>query len=151
MPRLPRTPIIIMTIVMAATIGCVGLPSSSRSGQIHRVNISDEGISPKDLIVQPGDEIVFSNSRPTRVWMYFANDRWNALSCRRGFSYFWGTEESASVQPNASVSVCFSKPGTYGYWVQPLRTDRGGAPQGQLSRHGAVPGAIIVTAPSRSN
>jgi plastocyanin len=132
-------------IMMAVAMGCVGLPESSRTGQAHRVSISDRDISPKDLTVQSCDEILFSNSGPTQVWVYFANDHWNALSCRRGFSYFWGNEESAAVQPNASVSLCFSTPGIYGYWVQPRRTDRGGAPQGQLSRQDAMPGAIIVT------
>ena len=151
MPLLPRTPIMIMTIVMAITMACVGLPDSSRTGQAYHVSISNDGISPKDLMVQSGDEILFSNSGPTRVWMYFAVDRWNALSCQRGFSYFWGNEESAAVPPNTSVSLCFSRPGIYGYWVQPFRTNRGGAPQGQISIQGAVPGAIIVTAPSRSN
>lgn len=140
----------IVTVMMAVamTMGCAGLPGNSRSGETHYVNISDLGISPKDLTVQSGDEILFSNPGPARVWMYFINDRRNALSCRRGFSYFWGNEESAAVQPNASVSLCFSRSGTYGYWVQPLRTDRGGAPQGQLSIRGAMPGAIIVTEPS---
>lgn len=137
-------------IMMAVAMGCVGLPESSRTGSAYRVSISDEDISPKDLTVQPGDEILFSNSGPTRVWVYFANDHCNALSCRRGFSYFWGNEESAAIQPNASVSLCFSTPGIYGYWVQPRRTDRGGAPQGQLSIRGAMPGAVIVTGPSPS-
>jgi len=96
-----------MMIVVVAAMGCVGLPDGSRTGQAHRVSISDQDISPKDLTVQPGDEILFWNSGPTRVWAYFANDHWNVLSCRRGFSYFWGNEESAAVQPNASVSLCF--------------------------------------------
>lgn len=142
---------VVMAVSMAMTFGCVGLPDNSRSGHIHYVNVSDLGISPKDLTVQSGDEVQFSNPGPGRVWIYFINDRWNALSCRRGFSYFWGNEESAAVQRNASVSVCFSRPGIYGYWVQPHRTDRGGAPQGQLSMQGAMPGAIIVTELSSPN
>jgi plastocyanin len=97
-------------ILMVVAMGCVGLPDSGRTGQAHHVSISDQNISPKDLTVQSGDEILFSNSGSTRVWVYFANDHWNALSCRRGFSYFWGNEESAAVQPNASVSLCFSTP-----------------------------------------
>ncbi|HKN86066.1 MAG TPA: hypothetical protein VJV04_04355 [Nitrospiraceae bacterium] len=140
-----------MAIVMAVPIGCVGLPDSSRTGQAHVVRISDQGIFPKDIMVESGDEILFRNPGPVQVWMYFADDRWNALSCRRGFSYFWGNEESAPVPPNASVSLCLSRPGIYGYWVQPLPTDRGGAPQGEISIQGAVPGTIIVTAPSHSN
>lgn len=151
MPFLSRISIMIATVIVAIPMGCAGLPDSTRTGQAHLVKISDEGISPKELIVQSGDEILFSNPGPTQVWMYFANDRWNALSCRRGFSYFWGNEESAAVPPNASVSLCLSRPGIYGYWVQPLRTDRGGAPQGRISMQNAMPGAIIVTGPSRSH
>jgi hypothetical protein len=101
-------------ILMAVAMGCVGLPDSGRTGQAHHVSISDQNISPKDLTVQSGDEILFSNSGSTRVWVYFANDHWNALSCRRGFSYFWGNEESAAVQPNASVSLCFD---TGNLWI----------------------------------
>lgn len=142
--------VMIMATMLVVTMGCIELPDSSRTGQAHLVRISDAGILPANLMVRTGDEVLFSNPGPTQMWMYFATDRRNALSCRRGFSYFWGNEEAAAVPSNGSVSLCFSRPGIYGYWVQPLPTDRGGAPQGQISIQDAVPGAIVVITPFHS-
>jgi hypothetical protein len=48
-------------IMMAVAMGCVGLPESSRTGQAHRVSISDRDISPKDLTVQSGDQLIHAD------------------------------------------------------------------------------------------
>lgn len=83
--------------------------------------------------------------------LYFANDYWKALSCRRGFSYFWGNEESAAVQPNAVVSLYFFN--TRNIWVRGAAASTGPwwRPTRSVIDARCDAGAIIVTGSSCSN
>src|SRR5690242_12785490 len=107
-----------MAIAMLASTACVTLPTDSRSGRTAVVHITEDDIAPRDVTVQPGDEVQFLNSGSASAWIYFSRDRLNELSCQRGFSFFWGVEEVAKLTPGESASVCFSTPGEYGYAVQ---------------------------------
>jgi plastocyanin len=124
--------------------GCATLPTMSRTGKSAVVTITEESVEPLDVAVQVGDEVKIVNSRPRPVWIYFSRDDPRELSCQRGFSYFWGPEESAKVESNRSVSLCFAKPGTYSYSIQSSPIVQGGARLGELEIRGAVPAAIIV-------
>ncbi|MGH7230274.1 MAG: hypothetical protein ACREJU_02830, partial [Nitrospiraceae bacterium] len=134
-------------VVLAAFLlvtACAGLPTGSRTGMISVVTITDDMVSPRDVVVQPGDEVKIVNRRGKPAWVYFTREHVNELSCERGFSYFWGIEESAKIKPNQSASVCFTKPGLYGYSVQAQPTVLGGARLGELSMPPATPAAVIV-------
>ncbi len=131
-------------MAMALLTDCAGLPTSSRTGKKSVVTIADDSVSPRDTVVQPGDEIQLVNGRNSPVWVYFSREQKNELSCERGFSYFWGVEETAKIKPNQSASLCFNKPGEYGYWVQSQPTTLGGARLGKLNMPPAIPGAVVV-------
>ena len=136
-------------LIMAIITGCAGLPNDSRTGKKSVVTIADDSVTPRDTIVRSGDEIQFVNSRSNPVWVYFSRDQLNELSCERGFSYFWGVEETAKIKPNQSASLCFGKPGEYGYWVQSQPTTVGGARAGKLRMPPAIPGAVVVESSER--
>ena len=123
---------------------CAGLPSSTRTGHISIVTIADDGISPQEVTVQPGDEVKIVNRRSGPAWVYFTREQLNELACEQGFSFFWGMEESAKILPNQSASLCFSRTGLYGYSIQTEPTVQGGARLGELDRPPAMPAAVIV-------
>jgi plastocyanin len=137
-----RTWIILAALV---TSGCVGLPTASRTGVVHEVFIREEGVSAHDLIVQVGDEVRWVNRKATPVWIYFYEDSLDEVSCSRGFSYFWGHEESAKIEPGQSASVCFSKEDAISYTVQDQATIISGSTAGAsqpfnipVSMHAAI-------------
>lgn len=124
-------------------LACAGLPTTSRTGAVHDILISKQ-ISPRDVTVQPGDEVRWINRRLAPVWLYFSREALDEVSCRRGFSFFWGNEESARIEPNQSVSLCFSKTRIVGYWVQNQPIVQGGDRPGATTIPAAIPGAVLV-------
>ncbi len=73
-------------------------------------------MTPADLRVQPGDEIRWVNQRSTPVTVEFLGDALDDVTCQAGFSnLFRRQQESATIQPNESVSLCFGKVGTVTY------------------------------------
>jgi plastocyanin len=95
--------------------GCAGVPHTSRTGAIHDVKF-EEHMMPSELQVQPGDEVRWVNHRTMPVRIDFLDGALNEVSCERGFSNFIGRrQESVSIDPNQSASVCFSKSGAVTY------------------------------------
>jgi hypothetical protein len=137
-----------LLVIMGLLAAC-SLPATSRTGTVHEVIISDT-LHPRDLEVRPGDEVRWTNRGSAPVWMYFENDLPNELSCERGFSYYYGTEEFAKIEPGQSVSLCFGRQETVGYSVQRQPTVHGGARLADLNIPDATFGAIIVTGPPRT-
>jgi plastocyanin len=135
---------VLMPVVITLWAACAGLPTTSRTGHIATVTITDEDISPMELTVHPGDEVRMVNRRKSSVWVYTTRERTNEWACQRGFSYFLGLEESAKIEPEQSASVCFANTGAYGYWVQAQPSRLGGARMGQMNMPLAIRGAIIV-------
>ncbi len=136
-----------LLLILAALLlaeGCSSLPTGTLTGKVHEVLIQEGEITPRDVKVRPGDEVRFVNLRLKPVWVFFFRDTPDELACQRGFSYFWGTEESAKIRPNESASLCFSKPAPVGFSVQMEQTFRGGDELGALKISGAIPGAIVV-------
>jgi plastocyanin len=136
-----------MLIVAAlfATTSCAGLPTTSRTGAVHDVLIKEEEVFPHELIVQAGDEIRWINQRTIPVWVYFYKDSLDEVVCQRGFSYFWGMEEFAKVEPQQSVSVCFAHVDAVSYRIQREATVIRGSTAGEggsetipVSMHGAI-------------
>ncbi len=145
----------LIVVALAATAACAGLPTTSRTGEVHDVLIREEEITPHELIVQTGDEIRWVNQRTTPVWVYFYKDSLDEVVCQRGFSYFWGVEEFAKVAPKQSVSICFARVDAVSYRVQNEATvirgstaGEGGSESIPVSMHGAV---LIEEPTSRSN
>lgn len=133
---------------------CASLPTTSRSGAVHDIVITEDRISPQDLIVQIGDEVRWVNHRLNPVWVYFFRDTLDEVSCANGFSLFWANEEEAVIAPGQSVSVCFAKEDAISYTVQSEQTVIRGSTAGEggsfsipKGLHAAV---IVEAAPVRA-
>jgi plastocyanin len=109
---------LLLLVAMAGTAACIGLPATSRTGAVHDVIITDDGVSPQDLVVQAGDEVRWINRKSGPVWVSFYEDSLDELSCSRGFSYFWAQEETAKIEPGRSVSLCFAHEDAISYRIQ---------------------------------
>jgi plastocyanin len=120
---------------------CSALPTNTRTGKVHDIMITEDDVQPRDIEVVIGDEVRFRNEKRQRAFVYFFKDFTDELSCQRGFSLFWGTEEQAKIAAGESASLCFARSGTVGYSVQSEITDFGGI--------GGTPGEITVP-PSKS-
>ena len=96
-------------------VACAG-PQTSRSGEIHTVQI-EEAPQPADLVVNVGDEVRWVNhgTLALRVDLVTGDPR-ETLSCERGFSNFIGMKRDfTEIAPNESASACFSKVGVIKY------------------------------------
>lgn len=127
-----------------SVLNCAGLPEAGQTGQVAKVVVTDDAVVPRDISVHPGDEVAIINRRSRPIWIYFNRDRRRELSCQRGFAYAWGIEEAAKVEPGGSASLCFARPGEYGYRVQFHESERGGARLGELDFHGLAAGVVVA-------
>lgn len=101
-------------VLCMGLMACAG-PKISRSGDIHTVNIETEA-HPVALTVNVGDEVRWVNHRSEPVRLELVDAAHETLSCERGFSNWLGmTRESVTIDPNESVSGCFSRVGVIKY------------------------------------
>lgn len=125
-----------MSVAGAVMLASCAGPATTRTGTVHDVKIA-EGPEPADLIVNPGDEVRWVNSRTLPVRVDLVNIKSEDLSCERGFSNLFGvTRESAMIKPNDTASACFTKSGVVQY---NLRMDSA-LPGGRV----VVPGVIRI-------
>jgi plastocyanin len=112
---------LMICVTLLATAGCAaiagtsGIPETTRTGTIHEVRF-EERMTPAALRVQPGDEIRWVNRRSTPVTVEFLGDALNDVTCQSGFSNLLRRQqESATIRPNDSASLCFGSVGTVTY------------------------------------
>lgn len=102
------------------TAGCAGVESTTRTGAIHEVSFGEQ-MTPAILRIEAGDEIRWVNQRSTPVTVEFLEGALDAVSCEQGFSKRGLTnlrgarEESTTIKPNGSASLCFTIAGTVNY------------------------------------
>lgn len=108
-------------VALPAFSGCAMLAgtgeiaSTTRTGIIHDVNF-EERMTPASVRVQPGDEVRWVNQRSTPVTVEFLGDALDDVVCQSGFSnLFRRQQESATIQPNESASLCFGAVGVVAY------------------------------------
>lgn len=116
-----RVKSLVIVVTLLAVTGCAAIAgtgsiaSTSRTGTIHDVSFA-ETMTPVNLRVQPGDEIRWVNKRSTPVTVEFLADALEDVSCQVGFSSFLRRQqETATIEPNETASLCFSKAGTVTY------------------------------------
>lgn len=101
-------------------VGCASVESTTRTGRIHEVRFA-ERMTPDNLRVEPGDEVRWINERSSPVTVEFLEGALDSVSCERGFSRRGLTnlrgarEESTTIRPMDSASLCFTVPGTVTY------------------------------------
>jgi plastocyanin len=112
---------LMMCVALLAIAGCAaiagtgGIADSTRTGVIHDVRF-EERMTPVNLRVQPGDEVRWINQRSTPVTVEFLGDALNDVTCQSGFSNLLRRQqESATIRPNESASLCFGRVGTVTY------------------------------------
>ena len=99
----------------AAIAGTAGIADTTRTGTIHDV-IFAERMTPANLRVQPGDEIRWVNQRSMAVTVEFLGNALDDVTCQSGFSNLLRRQqESATIRPNESASLCFGRVGTVTY------------------------------------
>ena len=107
--------------LLATAAGCASIrgtdsiSDTTRTGAIHTVNF-EEHMRPANLRVQPGDEVRWVNQRSTAVTVEFLGDALDEVTCQTGFSSLLRRQqETATIKPNESASLCFGKVGTVTY------------------------------------
>lgn len=99
----------------AAMAGTAGIADSSRTGAIHDVRF-EERMSPVSLRVRTGDEVRWINQRTTAVRLEFLEGALADVVCQSGFSSLLRRQqESATIRPNESASLCFGRAGEIRY------------------------------------
>ena len=113
-------------LVFAILSGCAtgpDLPNSTRTGKIHDIKIGDT-LNPKRLEVRPGDEVRWVNGRNGAVKITFIELTEDRVSCQKNFKSGWfkamfskeaGRIDTATVNGNDYISLCFAAPGMYTY------------------------------------
>jgi plastocyanin len=120
-----KTPVIVKCLTIAAALlgiagcaamkGTAGIADSSRTGTIHDVRFQ-ERMTPANLRVRHGDEVRWVNQRSTDVKLEFLDGALDDVVCQSGFSSrLRRQQESATIKPNESASLCFGKVGTISY------------------------------------
>jgi plastocyanin len=113
--------LIVGAAVLATAVGCASIrgtdsiADTTRTGTIHTVRF-EERMTPANLRVQPGDEVRWVNQRSTPVTVEFLGDALDDATCQRGFSSLLRRQqETATIKPNESASLCFGRVGTVTY------------------------------------
>lgn len=86
---------------------------------IQTVQIKDT-VEPAILHAQVGDEIRWENRSNNVVHVaLLGTPKWDSVTCEKGFSWMGMMQDSATIKPNESVSLCFSKPSTirFNVWM----------------------------------
>lgn len=117
---------LLTSVGCAAIAGTSGIASSSRTGVVHDVKF-EERMTPVNLRVQTGDEIRWINQRSTPVTVQFLGDALDDVVCQSGFSSLLRRQqESTTIQPNKSASLCFGRVGTVTYNARMESSGAGG-------------------------
>jgi plastocyanin len=99
-------------------LGSSGLHDTSRTGKVHDINIVGNEVTPKEVVVQPGDEIRWVNHRTAPVRVAFTDLLDQKLSCERNFALRTGLRHTTKIGANDSASLCFAGPGMMIYMVR---------------------------------
>jgi plastocyanin len=101
------------TVLLIA--GCASVPETTRTGAIHEARF-EEHLTPTSLVAQVGDEIRWVNRRSGPVTLEFLGDALDDIVCQKGFtSIFRRRQESISIAPNETASLCFGRVGVVTY------------------------------------
>src|SRR5215813_14550289 len=91
------------------------VPQMSRTGNVHNVKIGLNEVSPAEMTVGVGDEIIFFNDRTQPVHVILIEGG-RSIACQRGFAGL--VDQEALINPAGTASFCFERPGTFKYMVR---------------------------------
>jgi plastocyanin len=132
----------IITLVALASFvwGCqhgttTVVPQTSRTANVHNVKVGLNEVSPAEITVGVGDEILFFNDRTQPVTVILIEGG-RSIACQRGFAGL--VDQEAMINPGGTASFCFERAGTFKYMVRSK-----GVIEGAES---VLPGQVIVKA-----
>jgi plastocyanin len=129
-------PIRYLGVGLLFVLGCQGMPTVTRTGDVKDVTIGDN-LASGDITVNPGDEVRWVNKRtaPVRVVLIDqVSDK--QVSCKKNFGGMMTPSDTAQLDTNETASICFRDAGTFRYTVRM----ESGRTTGELN----VPGVIKV-------
>jgi plastocyanin len=119
---------------MTLLVACSGSPTATsvkpasevgvRTGAVRNIAVTDT-ITPDTLTVRAGDEVRWINQRDRPVKISFQEPLEHSISCQRGFMKNMGAENAATIAPNETAGLCFTRVGTKHYTVTADEDDRG--------------------------
>jgi len=104
----------IITLVALASL-VWGCQHGTTTGNVHNVKVGLNEVSPAELTVGVGDEILFSNDRTQPVAVILIEGG-RSIACQRGFAGL--VDQEALIYPGGTASFCFERAGTFKYMVR---------------------------------
>ena len=111
-------PVRYLSLAAVFVLGCQGMPTVTRTGDVKDVIIGDN-LASGEITINPGDEIRWVNKRgaPVRVILIDpVSDK--QVSCKSGFGGWLTSSDTAQLTTNEAASICFRDAGTFRYTVR---------------------------------
>jgi plastocyanin len=111
-------PIRYLGIALLFTLGCQGMPTVTRSGDVKDIIIGDN-LTSGETAVNTGDEVRWINKRTQPVRVIFLDAVLDKqLSCKDNVGGWMTPGDTAHLATNETASVCFRDPGYFRYIVR---------------------------------
>lgn len=111
-------PIRYLGVALLLMLGCQGMPTVTRTGDVKDIIIGDN-LASVDIAVSPGDEVRWINKRTGPVRVVFldpvSDKQW---SCKNNFGGLMTPSDTAKLATNETASACFRDPGYFRYIVR---------------------------------
>jgi plastocyanin len=111
-------PIQYLGVALLFVLGCQGMPTVTRSGDVKDIIIGDN-LTSGETAVNTGDEVRWINKRTQPVRVIFLDvvlDK--QLSCKSNVGGWMIPSDTAQLATNQTASVCFRDPGYFRYIVR---------------------------------
>jgi plastocyanin len=111
-------PIRYLGVALLFVLGCQGMPTVTRSGDVKDIIIGDN-LTPIETAVNTGDEVRWINKRTQPVRVIFLDAVLDKqLSCKNNVGGWMTPSDTAQLATNETASVCFRDPGYFRYIVR---------------------------------
>ena len=111
-------PILYLGVALLFVLGCQGMPTVTRTGDVKDIIIGDE-LSSREIVVNTGDEVRWINKRTQPVRVIFLDAVLDKqLSCKNNVGGWMTPSDTAQLGKNETASVCFRDPGYFRYIVR---------------------------------
>lgn len=111
-------PIRYLGVALLFVLGCQGMPTVTRTGDVKDIIIGDD-LSSREIAVNPGDEVRWVNKRTQPVRVIFLDAVLDKqLSCKNNVGGWMTPSDTAQLGKNETASVCFRDPGYFRYIVR---------------------------------
>jgi plastocyanin len=110
-------PIRYLGVALLFVLGCQGMPTVTRTGDVKDIIIGDN-LTSSETTVNTGDEVRWVNKRTQPVRVIFLDAFDKQLSCKNNVGGWMTPRDTAQLGKNETASVCFRDPGYFRYIVR---------------------------------